>query len=156
MQKRWHTLEIIVDRSIPYCLLLLLGIIVLEIFFPNFVKPYHSFVSMLDYLVILVFGIDLIFKYLRVHSIPIFLRKYWLEIIAVFPAFLVIRLFEEFVRVANLERSVLVAQDTLEVSEHAATKASRVHYFGKFMQPLARIPRFFKAFHFYERPGHPE
>ncbi len=154
MQKRWHTLEVIVDRSIPYCLLLLLGVIALEIFFSERVKPYHSFVSAIDYAIILVFVVDLSFKYQRIHSIPIFLRKYWLEIIAVFPAFLVIRLFEEFARVANLERSVLVAQDTLEVSEHTATKASRVHYFGKFMQPLARIPRFFKAFHFYERPGH--
>ena len=27
-------------------------------------------------------------------------------------------------------------------------------YFGRFIRPLARIPRFFKAFHFYERPHH--
>ena len=90
--KPWlHKIEVIVDKLIPYLLIVLLFLIIGEIFYAEQVEPYSLFVSFVDNIVIVVFAFDLIFKYIRTKHFPEFLKKYWLEIIAVFPAFLFVR-----------------------------------------------------------------
>jgi len=76
-----------------------------------------------------------------------------LEIIAIFPAFLVLRLVEEFAIIVNLEESIVVSQEVIEVGERTLPRTSRIHYFSRFVRPLARFPRFLKAFSFYEKPA---
>ncbi len=93
--KKWlHKIEVIVDKLIVPMLLLLVVIIVLDLGFPELSHEYHLFVLLGDYLVILVFVLDLVFKWFRVRNIPLFIRKYWLDILAVFPFFLLFRVFE--------------------------------------------------------------
>ena len=151
--KRWlHKIELLVDKIIPYSLVLLFFVIIGEIFFAHEIEPYHVFVSVLDGLIIFIFVLDLTFKYIRIKIIPKFIRKYWLEIIAIFPAFLVIRIVEEFAIIVNLEESILISQEVLEVGERTVPRTSRLRYFSRFIRPLARLPRFLKAFSFYERP----
>lgn len=154
MEKWLHRTEIIVDKSIPYLLLLLLVLIMGELFFAGKIEAYHSYVSAIDWLIIGIFVLDLGFKYVRSKNIPSFFKEYWLEILAVFPAFLVVRMIEEFIRIANLEQAILLSQESLEVGERIGVRANRIHYFGRFIGPLARLPRFFKAFSFYEKPHH--
>ena len=103
-------------------------------------------------IIIAIFIVDLGFKYARTRNVPKFFKKYWMEIIAIFPAFLVVRVIEEFVIIANLEGSLVLSQEALEVEARAGSRASRLHYFSRFVMPLARLPRFLKAFKFYERP----
>jgi len=151
--KRWlHKIEIFADRSIPYALVLLLFLILGEIFFSNKIEPFTFYVSVIDAIIIALFVVDLAFKYVRSKSIPKFFKAHWMEIIAIFPAFLVVRIFEEFIIIANLEETILLSQEGLEVEARAGTRASRLHYFSRFVKPLARLPRFLKAFKFYERP----
>ena len=101
--KKWvHKVEIIVDKIIPYLLVLLMGLIVIEVFFHEFALAYHYWVEGLDFFIIFVFVVDLLFKYERTKNIPLFLKKYWLDIIAVFPFFLVFRLFEETALIFNV------------------------------------------------------
>jgi len=151
--KKWlHKIEIVADRSIPYALVLLLFVITGEVFYAEKLHAYSLFVSIIDGIIIGIFTVDLGFKYVRSKSIPKFFKKYWMEIIAIFPAFLVVKIVEEFMLVANLEQTFVLSQEALEVEARAGSKVSRLHYFSRFVRPLARLPRFLKAFKFYEKP----
>jgi len=151
--KVWlHKIEHIVDKSIPYLLILLLFVIIGEIFFAHETDPYRMFVSVIDSFIIFVFVIDLIFKYIRIRNFPKFFKNYWLEIIAIFPAFLILRVMEEFVIIVKLEESIGISQDVIEVGDRTIPRVSRTRYFSRFIRPLARFPRFLKAFSFYEKP----
>jgi len=162
--KQWlHKIELLVDKAIPYCLILLFFIIIGEIFFGHEIEPYSFYVSAIDGVIISIFILDLLFKYLRIKAFPKFFMKYWLEVIAVFPAFLILRLIEEFVSIANLGETLQASlHETLEVEkegkvlvreiESAGKEASRLRYFSRFIRPIARLPRFLKAFSFYEKP----
>ena len=96
-------------------------------------------------------------------NFPNFLRRYWIEIIAVFPFFLVLRLIERFAAIASLGETLQASlHETVEVGkegriliqeiEGTGKEASRLRYFSRFMRPLARIPRFLEAYRFYEKP----
>ncbi|HIH42610.1 TPA: ion transporter [Candidatus Woesearchaeota archaeon] len=93
--KKWlHKIEVIVDKAILPCIAVLLVIIVLELFFRNIAEHYHTAISIADYFIVSIFVADLVFKYLRVRQIPLFLRTYWLDILAVFPFILLFRAVE--------------------------------------------------------------
>ena len=88
--KRWlHRVEVIVDKAIPYLVLLLIFIIVGEFAFHDFMSQYKLYVHIADYTIIGSFVIDLVFKFYRIRKVKLFIKKYWLEIIAVFPFILV-------------------------------------------------------------------
>jgi len=190
--KRWmHKIEVWVDKAIPPCLIVLLAILVLDLGFPAFVEAHylHPWIVLGDYIVIAVFVADLIFKWMRTRHIKPFVRKYWLDILAVFPFFLLFRLFE----VAAGALSLVVSESTqtvqsilhsgLEVEKEGVkvlregekfvkegsrvareaeklSKLGRSSRFTRFLRPILRLPRFFKAWpkiaHFFEKPhgGH--
>jgi len=152
--KHWmYKIEVTFDKLIPYSLVVLFILIIMEIFFPNFIEPYSTHVSIIDGIIIGIFVVDLLFKYDRARSIEKFFKTYWLQIISLFPAFIFVRIVEEFTIILNLEESISFSQELVEVGGKTIPKVSRTHYFGRFIQPLARFPRFFKAFSFYERPS---
>jgi len=151
--KRWlHKIELLVDKIIPYSLVLLFFLIIGEIFYADRIGPYRIYISIFDGFVIFIFVIDLAFKYIRIRNFPKFFKKYWLEIIAVFPAFLVLRIVEEFIIIVKLEESIGISQDVIEFGDRTVPRVSRMRYFSRFIRPLARLPRFLKAFSFYEKP----
>jgi len=169
--KRWlHKVELLVDKIIPYSLVLLFFVIIGEIFFSEKIEPYSFYVSVIDGFIIFIFVVDLIFKYVRIRNFPKFFRSYWLEIIAVFPAFLVLRLAEEFIIIAKLGETFESVGETAQSALHEVVGiekegkilmreaerigpgVSRLRYFHRFVRPLARFPRFLKAFSFYEKP----
>jgi len=169
--KRWlHKIELLVDKIIPYSLVLLLFLIIGEIFFEHEFEPYKFYISALDFFIILIFIIDLIFKYIRIRNFPKFFKSYWLEIIAVFPAFVFLRLIEEFIIIVNLGETMRSVGETAQSSIHEVVGiekegrilmreaertgqgVSRLRYYHKFVRPLTRFPRFLKAFSFYEKP----
>ena len=164
--KPWlHKIEVIVDKSIPYLLVILLFIIVGEIFFAHQIEPYGFFVSVVDNAVILVFITDLTFKYMRARYFPDFFRKHWPEIIAVLPASLFVRVIERFIPASTFEISQSLLHEATEIKREEkfiamevekAGQMSRTRYFSRFVRPLARLPRFIKAFGFYEKPLSPQ
>lgn len=175
--KRWmHKIEVIVDRAITPCLLLLLVIIILDLGFHDFVEHYHlgHYIHMADYFVIFIFVLDLFFKYIRVRKIPTFIKKYWLDILAVFPFFLLFRAFELAAGAfsAAISETAQTAQavvhEGLEIEKEGArivkegekltkegsrlgrwaekfSKLGRNSRFMRFLRPILRIPRFAKA-----------
>ncbi len=162
--KPWlHRVEVIVDKSIPYILVILLFLIIGEIFYSDKIEPYGFFVSVVDNVVILIFMVDLTFKYMRTRYFPDFFRKHWLEIIAVLPASLFVRMIERFIPVSTFEISQSILHEATEIKREEklivmevekAGQISRTRYFLRFVRPLARLPRFAKAFSFYEKPIH--
>jgi len=172
-----HILELIVDAIIPYCLVLLIIILILELGFKTFVEGHglQTIIDISDYFIIAVFILDLLFKYIRVKSIPKFLRKYWLELIAVFPFFLLFRFAELAFGITGVSDTIKTAQSithsTTELEKEAVAltegekvltegetllKAERSVALTNFLRPLSRIPRFFKTLpqilHFYDKP----
>ena len=160
-------IEVIVDRLIPPILAVLLIVIVGELFFPDQFPEYKLYADIFDGFVILIFAIDLGFKYSRVRKLPAFLRKYWLEVIATLPFFLVFRLLELFKIPDFIEKGQLLAHEAPvmeEVEKEAQAVAKEAARIGESsrtirmintFRPLGRFPRFIKALHFFERPtGH--
>ncbi|MBI2138534.1 hypothetical protein HYU13_03020 [Candidatus Woesearchaeota archaeon] len=102
--------------------------------------------------------------------IPLFLRKYWLDIIAVFPFFLFFRFFGRFLRFFSketIESGQMIVHESLGVERGAAKllaksesleagavkiiesaekagTASRARYFARLLRPFARSPRLVK------------
>ena len=171
--KKWlHKIEVFVDKIIPFLLILLLVVIVMELGFHQFVEEHHleQYVKWADYVIIFFFFIDLCFKYSHVRKIPLFLRKYWLDIIAVFPFFLVFRVveglsgalsfaFSESAQTAQavLHQGVELEKEGVKVVREVEV-LSRSSRFQKFLRPIFRLPRFVKgvpkASKFYEHPKH--
>ncbi len=161
--KRWmHKFEIFVDKIIPYSLIVLLIVIVLELGFHDFVEHHHLglTLSLIDYCIISLFVIDLIFKYLRTRQIPKFLKRYWLDILAVFPFFLMFRVFEFFAGAVSLviregaQTTQTLLHEGLEIEKEGSklikeaektSKLRRSSRFMRFLRPILRIPRFLKV-----------
>jgi len=175
--KRWlHRIEVIVDKAIPYLVLVLLFIIIGEFAFHDWINQYKLYVHIADYIIIGAFVIDLAFKFYRVRNVKIFLKKYWLEVIAVFPFILVFRLFEEIALIFRftepLEQSQRVLHGVTEIGKlgeeqkiirelselekgtrvfrsiEEGTKLSRTSMFARFF----RLPRLARAVPVYEKP----
>ena len=164
-----HHMELKVEKLVPYALALLMVILVLDIFFKEIAHHYHSYIIAADCIVIGVFVIDLVFKYIHSRTNKGFVRKYWLDIIAVFPFVLIFRIFEEIMFITRIEglgsaqgvlhTSVEVEREVVKATqlEKEASKAvgvSRSARFARYFRIFARFPRLMKAVSFYEHPHH--
>jgi hypothetical protein len=156
-----HKIEVWVDRLIPYSLFALLLIIGIEFYYHETAEKYHTIIGIADSIIVATFIVDLIFKYKRVHNIPLFFRKYWLEIIAVMPIAFFIRAFEFAIPLQRIDVASDVAHGAIEagakwgilVREVEATgQASRYVLSARYLTLLARMPRLLQAIIFYERP----
>ena len=163
--KPWmHKIESAVDKSIPYLLFALLFLIIGEIFYAHKLEQYTLIISIFDDVIIIIFILDLIFKYIRAKTFPDFLKHHWIEIIAVLPASIFVRLVERFIPVSALDVSQSALHEATEFKRESkliimevekAGQITRMDYFLRFLRPLARLPRFAKAFSFYEKPVKP-
>ncbi len=169
MKRFLEKIEVFVDKLIPYLILLLIVVVVIDVFFKQTAASYHTELYVTDSVIITFFVIDLIFKYRRVHNIPKFLKLYWLDILAVFPFLLMLRVFEEILLISegsvstlrNLFHAGLVLEEevTAETKLTRAVKSSeliakegRVGLVAKWFRPIRRLPRLLKAVSFYEHP----
>ena len=159
-------LEHFTDRVIPYLLVLLGVVLVIEFFFKNIAQKYYLYINFADAIIILFFVLDLAFKFNRVRRLKLFLKKYWLDVIAVFPFFLLFRLFEEIFVLFRLSPELTegqrffhigletekLAKEEIALREIAElqkeTRLARTELFAKYF----RLPRLIKVFPFYEKP----
>lgn len=161
-------LELLVDRLVPYVLLFVLIIFIGELIFPEFFEPYHKTIFYFDiFLVTGVMGLDLVYKYIHAKSHKNFLKKHWLDIIAVFPFFMIFRIFDEFLflsHLANIEFTVKESQalthelrgfqeaQTLVREAEIGGELSRVARFKRWVGAFFRSPRIYAGASFYEKP----
>lgn len=150
--KKWlHKLEVFVDKLIPFLLLVLILIVVGEFTFREFIVENMLYVEIIDGFIIFVFVLDLIFKYRRSKTLPDFIRASWLEVIAIFPFFLVFRLFESIFGLFTVSETVTRTQQIIHIGEGIEKEVSvtvkeggRAERLARFLRPLARSVRFFK------------
>ena len=88
-------LEKFVDRTVPILLIILAVIVILENPFWSLVDlhVYKSQLFVFDTILVIFLAVDLTFKWFHIRNLKTFVRVYWLEIIAVFPFYLIFRLY---------------------------------------------------------------
>ena len=159
-------LEYFTDRIIPYLLVVLAVILIIEFFFKEISQKYYFYVQIADAVIVLFFALDLAYKFNRVRKLKVFLKKYWLDIIAVFPFFLVFRLVEEVFVLFRLSPELSesqrffhigletekLAKEEIALREIAElqkeTRLARTQMLARYF----RLPRLIKIFPFYEKP----
>jgi len=143
----WFTkLENSVDASIPYLVLLLVGVVALELAAPD--VAHTPLVQAVDALVIAVFVVDLLLKYARHEEVEHFIKKYWIDIIAVFPFFLFFRSLSGILAFLKLEHGVFAGVQTslhaLAGISRGGAGAARATYAARLVRVVPRIPRLLK------------
>lgn len=83
--------ERFVDTIIPYLVVLLALLIILD--FTTDIHQFEPWISYADWLIIGFFITDLVFKWFHVRKFTQFVKLYWLDILAVFPFYLVLRTY---------------------------------------------------------------
>lgn len=166
MNKKYYSwFEILIDHLVPFAVIALLAIIIIDFFFLEFKLQYELYINIADYTILLIFALDLFFKYLRIRNINNFLKTCWLDIIAIFPFFLIFRVFESLLLLTELPQqaktiqlvfheSVAFSQETSKIIKEteAAGKVSRVKMIIRMFENVERTPRIIKALPFYEQP----
>lgn len=165
MKKWYKAIEVLIDRLVPFAVIFLLGILIIEFFFHEIADSYHTSISIIDYIILGIFTLDLIFKYLRIRKWKKFFKECWLDIIAIFPFFLIFRVFESFLIFTELPKEIrqfqLVLHTGSQITEESAKiireaeeagKISRVKAIIRIFNGLERSPKIVKALAFYEQP----
>ena len=141
--KRWiHWIEVFVDKAIPYLVLLLLFVIIGDFAFHDFMNQYRIYVHIADYTILIFFVIDLSFKFYRVRNVKLFLKRYWLEVIAVFPFVLVFRLFEEILILFRFTAPIEEGQKIV----HAVAEIGKIGEEQKIINELSALERETRVF----------
>ena len=153
----YQKIEHIVDKLIPPSLVAILLILILEIGFHEKIKPYITYIEIIDYIIIAIFIADLYFKFHRLKDIKTFIKRHWLEIIAVFPFMLLFRTIENLLKIEvaarELKEAQMVLHETVEVSKTTkGIEATRTARALRILRPLLRSPRLLKAITFFEKP----
>ena len=154
-QKALKWIENFTDSIIPFLLVLLGIMIILENPLLTLVhlENYEPWITLIDYVIVAFFVIDLIFKWFKVKGILSFLKMYWLDIIAVFPFFLIFRLYIRLSTLVRIGAEIREAQQVV----HEAVLIREAHLIReaeiakelrllKEMRPVLRVVRLFQRF----------
>lgn len=84
-----------VDKAVPYLLILLAIVLILDnpLWTLFSLEHYEAELLTFDTIVIIFLVADLVFKWWHVRNVKAFVRFYWLELIAVFPFYLFFRIY---------------------------------------------------------------
>jgi len=125
--------EHFVDRAIP-CLVLLIAIL-LALEFSIDLHVYEPWPTVADTIVVTFFVVDLAFKWHRTKLLKDFFRRYWLDVLAVFPFYLLFRVYVEAAELlATGERVAItqkVAHEALLLKEAKLLEEARLIELGE-------------------------
>ncbi len=120
------------SKLIPYAIVALLTLIIFELFLHIDDPTAKLILHILDYLVIMVFVIDLIFLAIKAKSVRFCFKNYWLDVLAIFP-------FVMFFNAINFVYRAAIA--TAVVTERVAVSQAVLHEtveVGKEIEVLAK------------------
>lgn len=163
----YEHLEHWVDKLIPFLIVALMALIIIEFKFKDFAHHYEHQIHLADQIIIGFFVVDLIIKYTRVRHVPMFLKHFWVDVLAVFPFYLAFRMFET---ILGLSRAVVaqtqtIVHESMEVQKQAtrvgkqitkaskAARAARMARIARLVRVFQRIPRLLKGLHYFEKPS---
>lgn len=136
------------DFLLPYAIILLAVDLVINLFFFEIYSIYNFYFLILQWSCLSIFFSDLLFKFFRASTIPQFLKTSWFDILAIFPFFLIFRMFEALGLIGTLSGAVSEAQGVIGTGSDIERRA----HFERFLKPLLKTPRFAKVLHFYNKP----
>ncbi|MBI4141454.1 hypothetical protein HY484_00855 [Candidatus Woesearchaeota archaeon] len=114
IKRELSSIEHIVDKTIPFLVVLLALLIIAD--FTMDIHKFEPWVSYADWLIVGFFVIDLSFKWRHVRKVTKFLKLYWLDILAVFPFYLI---FRAYVAIAD----IIVAGERIKEAQQIAHEA---------------------------------
>lgn len=150
--KQLDRIEHVVVKATPYVMVALALLLVAE--FTIDTHSYEPWVTLLDWWIIAFFVVDLSFKYAHTRNVLTFAKLYWLELLAVFPFYLLFRVFAAFGTVGEVvtdaqkfAHEAALARESEIVSKEAKvlreTRLLRdVELFGREAGASGRILRF--------------
>lgn len=158
-----HKIEVFIDRILAPVMAAFLIVVVGELFFTHQFEFYKHYADWFDGFVVLILGTDLWFKYSRVRKLPTFLKKYWLQVIATIPLFVVFRLMEMLRVIEVLQKGEALAHEAFPASqiekeasviahEVANRDVSRTARMINTFRALSRFPHLLNAAPFFEKP----
>lgn len=146
---KWlEDVEVLVDKAMPFMLILLTIIIAGEFF--HWWEHVHDFIYTLDNFIIAFFIIDLCFKWHRTQSVRKFFKLYWIDIIAVFPFYALFRLYEFFAleQTQKVLHEAVIVRETRLLRELEAMKIAETARFarqGRLIRIIANGLRLLRA-----------
>lgn len=142
-----------IDRSIPFFVIVLGLVLLVDLTHLVDLHAFEPWPTVFDALIVAVFVIDLVFKWTHVHDLLKFIKLYWIDIIAVFPFFLIFRAVTyvgEFFRAGEeaqkiLHEAVLLRETRLLREASFAQRAERIVKEARVGSRLLRAgPRFLR------------
>ncbi len=127
-----ESLELIIDRAVPFSLVILFVSVLLQFLYSETLQSYDTFFSYLDWSIITLLVIDLIFKFKKTANTKKFIKGYWLEILAILPFFFILKGFEG---VAHSLKYLTRGSLAIPIESSALLR---------FLRPMARFPRFIR------------
>lgn len=131
-------------KLITPALIILFGIIIYELFLHVENHTVELVIKIADTSIITIFIIDLIFLAHKAKSVTFFFKKYWLDVIAVFPFVLFFNLVSSIYRIAIATERILLGQALLHETVEA-TRGAKIlaegGKFARFIKIFARILR---------------
>lgn len=121
---------------IPPLLVILLTVSIIQIFFD--MGPFSLFIELLDLLVMIIFAVDLYYRWKETPQLLPYLKKHWIDIIATIP-FNYIFLGVNYLVFTRGIKIITVVSKTAYIARFAK--------FFKFLKIGARLPRFLKIRH---------
>ncbi len=103
-----HEFEHFTDHVIPFLVVLIAIALVLENPFWTVVhlSDYEPWMGIFDGVIVFFFVVDLVFKWFKTRNIRRFFRLYWIDIVAVFPFYLIFRTYSEMVAIFRIGEEV--------------------------------------------------
>jgi hypothetical protein len=142
LQRAAHAFEHFTDHVIPYLVVALAIILILENPFWILVhlEEYEPWITVFDSVIVFFFVVDLVFKWFRTRNVRRFLRLYWLDIVAVFPFYLGFRAYAE---IAGIFRVGEELSETAQKLAHEAVllREARMFREAEELAKEARIAR---------------
>lgn len=108
IERELSAIEHFVDKTIPFVVILLAILIIIDLFAD--IHSFEPWVTYADWLIVAFFVADLIFKWRHVKKLTKFIRLYWLDILAVFPFYLLFRTYFALAELLSVGERVKEAQ----------------------------------------------
>jgi len=138
MNKFFKKIKLAVNKMMPFALIILFFLIVLELTLHPKDHTIKFIFEFLDAVVIELFVIDLIYSYIGSKDIRFFFKNYWLDIIAVLPFGLIFRFAESFFLIGIEAERMLIGQKML----HEVTQSEKMLKFVSELSKEVRLLRF--------------
>ena len=145
MNEFWEKVERVNTFLIPFAVIALLIILILELFVHPEGENTLLAIEIGDWIIITIFVIDLIFLAIRAKSTRFFFKHYWLDIIAVFPFVIIFKFVRGIYLLVIGAEEVQLGQSILHETLQIGKAAGKVAQAGKVASQTEKLSKIGKG-----------